>query len=241
MIDPCDPNVIASPETRLRGALLHVTIRFVNIAPGMRTYGGLTADERVAARRAKLLDAGLELFGTHGYAGTGVKDICREAGLTDRYFYESFTDGGALFLAVFDRLTDELFEAVAVAVLDSGNDPQAQLRSAVGTFIDALAADPRKPRVLFAEAAAAGPDAAAHMRMTLRRFTALVAATARQHLPASTPDEDIQLLALSLVGLLERVVTEHVDGELRIPLGEVVDRCVALYASMLRLLASGRP
>src|SRR4051812_32339558 len=199
-----------------------------------RAYGGISADERIAARRAKLLDAGLELFGTRGFASTGVKDVCREAGVTDRYFYESFNDGGALFLAVFDRLTDELFEAVAYAVSESGGDPERQLRDAIGTFVHALAADSRKPRVLFTEAAAAGPAAAAHMRTTLRRFAALVAATARQHVTPDTSDEDVQLLALSLVGLLERVITEREDGALDIPLDRVVERCVALYMSLLR-------
>ena len=203
-----------------------------------RVYGGVSADERIAARRAKLLEAGLELFGTRGYATTGVKDICRQAGVTDRYFYESFSDSGELFLAVFDALTDELFDAVVAAVAESGEDPERQLRSAIGVFIRALAADPRKPRVLFAEAAAAGPAAAAHMRMTLRRFAELVALTARRHVPPSTPDEDVQLLALSLVGLLERAVTERLDGALDIPVERLVDRCVALY---MGLLAAPRP
>jgi AcrR family transcriptional regulator len=203
-----------------------------------RTYGGISASERVAVRRAKLLDAGLELFGTRGFAASGVKDLCREAGVTDRYFYESFGDSRELFLAVFDRLTDELFGAVAAAVAQSGGDPEGQLRDAIGTFVGRLTDDPRKPRVLFAEAAAAGPEAAAHMRATLRRFAALVAATARPHLPPSTPDEDVALVALSLVGLLERVVSDREDGELAIAPERLVDRCVALYATLLRALAS---
>jgi AcrR family transcriptional regulator len=202
-----------------------------------RTYGGVSAADRAASRRERLLDAGLELFGTQGFAATGVKDVCREAGLTDRYFYESFRDSRELFLAVFDRLTDELFGAVALAVADSGNDPERQLRDAIGTFVHALVADPRRPRVLFAEAAAAGPEAAAHMRATLRRFGALVAATARTHLPPATPDEDVQLVALSLVGLLERAVSDREDGELVIAPHRLVDRCVALYSTLLRALA----
>jgi len=203
-----------------------------------RTYGGVSADERIAARRAKLLEAGLELFGTRGFATTGVKDICRQAGVTDRYFYESFNDGRALFLAVFDRLTDELFQAVATAVVGAGDDPERQLRTAIGTFVDALAADSRKPRVLFMEAAAAGPDAAAHMRTTLRRFAALVAATARQHVPPGTSEEDVQLVALSLVGLLERAITEREDGALDMPVDVLVDRTVAMYLTLLGV--SGR-
>ena len=197
-----------------------------------RTYGGLSADERVAARRAKLLEAGLELFGTHGFAATGVKDICREAGLTDRYFYESFADNEALFLAVFDDLTDELFGAVAEAVVAAGSDPERQLHGAISVFVNALVEDSRKPRVLFTEAAAAGPAAGAHMRATLRRFADLVALTARQHLP-DVSDEDVQLVALSLVGLLERAITDREEGALDIPVDRLVDRCVALYLKVL--------
>jgi len=202
-----------------------------------RSYGGVSADVRIAGRRARLLDAGLELFGTRGFAATGVKDVCREAGLTDRYFYESFEDSGALFLATFDRLTDELFRAVAEAVIEADGDPERELRGAISVFVEALADDPRKPHVLFSEAAAAGPEAAAHMRATLRRFAELVAATARRHLPADTPDEDVQLIALSLVGLLERVVTDREAGALDIPVARLVDRCVALYVKLLVAVA----
>jgi len=197
-----------------------------------RPYGGISADERIAARREKLLDAGLQLFGTRGYAATGVKDICREAGVTDRYFYESFKDSEQLFLAVFDRLVDELFVAVAEAVVAAGDEPVPQLRSAIGTFVGALADDPRKARVIFAEAAAAGPEAAAHMRTTLRRFTDLVAATARQHLGDDVSDEQVRILALSLVGTLERVITERQDGALELPVQRLVDHCVELYAAL---------
>src|SRR6185503_18491450 len=90
-----------------------------------------------------------------------------------------------------------------------------------------------KPRVLFMEAAAAGPDAAAHMRTTLRRFAALVAATARQHVPPGTSEEDVQLVALSLVGLLERAITEREDGALDMPVDVLVDRTVAMYLTLL--------
>ena len=199
----------------------------------MRTYGGLSAEQRVADRRARLLDAGLECFGTRGFAATGVKDVCREAGLTDRYFYESFKDGRALFLAVFDAVTDALFEAVATAVLSTEPRAELQLRAAIGTFLSELAEDPRRARVVFAEAAAAGPEAAQHMHATLRRFTGLVEATARAHLPHDTPASASRLLALSLVGTLERAVHEWQAGELGLTVPELTEQCVALYGRLL--------
>ena len=53
-------------------------------------YVGLSMKERAAARRKEFTEAGIELFGTRGVAASKVADICRHAGLTERYFYESF-------------------------------------------------------------------------------------------------------------------------------------------------------
>ena len=50
----------------------------------MRDYDGKTAGERVADRRARLIAAGLELFGGHGYAGTSIRSVVRRSGLRDR-------------------------------------------------------------------------------------------------------------------------------------------------------------
>jgi AcrR family transcriptional regulator len=211
---------------------LYLTIRIVKYDPRMptRPYGGVSAEQRVSDRRTRLLAAGLECFGTHGVASTGVKDVCRAAGLTDRYFYESFKDSRALFLAVFDEVTDALFAAVGEAVLAATPDAEDQLRAAIGTFLRALEADPRRARVVFAEAAAAGPEAAAHMHATLRRFTELVDATARAHVPAATASES-RVLAISLVGTLERAV--HEWDELGLDVDALTEHVVALYVSLL--------
>ena len=47
----------------------------------MRDYDGKTADERVADRRARLIAAGVDLFGEHGYAGTSIRSVLRHSGL----------------------------------------------------------------------------------------------------------------------------------------------------------------
>lgn len=88
-----------------------------------RSYGGLSAEQRQAVRRARLLDAGLELLGTAGWTATTMTAVCREAGLTERYFYESFADRDALAEAVFDRLAVGAREAILVAVAVGGDAP----------------------------------------------------------------------------------------------------------------------
>jgi AcrR family transcriptional regulator len=187
-----------------------------------RAYGGVSAAERVATRRARLLDSALELYGTQGYLTTGVKDVCRHAGLTDRYFYESFANSSELFSAVFDRTTGELLALVGERVLAAAPDPRAQARAAIESFVRALADDPRKARLLFVETASAGPAIERRVRATVRQFAALVAATARAHLPADTPDVVVQLGAFSLVGAIAGVIVEWQDGGIDASVDEVI-------------------
>src|SRR5258706_5852322 len=96
----------------------------------VRSYGGVSATERIAARRERLIDAGLDLFGTRGFASTGIKDICRHAGLTDRYFYESFNGSEELFVEVFDRVASEIFNLVMRSLGAAEPDPESQVRAA---------------------------------------------------------------------------------------------------------------
>ena len=197
----------------------------------VRRYGGVAARERVAARRERLLAAAIELYGTEGYAGTGVKDICRQAGLTDRYFYESFADGRELFLAAFERATSELLALVAKRVGEAAPEAGIQARAAIEAFVGALAEDARKARLLFVEAAAAGAEIESHVRTTVRRFADLVAQTARPHLPPAVPEQHLQMGALSLVGAIALVIVEWQAGEVDVTVEELVDYFVGMFAA----------
>lgn len=202
-----------------------------------RSYGGRSAAERTATRRRELLAAALACYGSAGYRATGVKDVCREAGLTHRYFYESFADKEALFLALFDEVIEELFAVTAEAVAGADASAEGQLHSAISAFLTTMADDPRKARIVFAEPAAVGPPAERHMRVALRRFEALVEATARVHLPAGLPDATFSLVAIAIVGTLERAVIEWQEGVLELPVDELVDECVTVFVAMLGGLA----
>ncbi len=194
-----------------------------------RSYGGVSAPVRIAERRERLMAAGLQRFGSAGYTATGVKDVCREAGLTDRYFYESFSGREELFLAVFDARVDELFALVVRAVGAAGPDPRDQLRAAIGTFLRQVTGDARTPRIVFSEPAAAGPQAEARMRLTLRRFSDLAGATAAHHMD---DERRAPLIGLALVGTLERIVVEWQDGKLHSSIPAVVEECTELFAAL---------
>jgi AcrR family transcriptional regulator len=196
----------------------------------IRPYGGVSAEQRVADRRARLLDAALDEFGTRGVASTGVKDVCRHAGLTDRYFYESFHDSGELFTAVFDRATAHLLEVVVLALSQAPATVEAQSRAVIEAYVRALADDPRIARVVFVEAPSAGPEVEAHMRATLRQFAQLVVQAARPYLP-DVPEETLRFGAVSLVGAVERVMIEWQDGQLGLSIEQIIEYLVALLVA----------
>lgn len=205
----------------------------------VRRYGGVGAADRVAIRREKLLVAGLELFGTRGYSATGVKDLCRGAGLTDRYFYESFAGTRELFAAVFDGVIDELFAAVAKAVDVTPAHGTDKLRAGIGTYLTALAEDPRKLRIVFVEPTGAGAEH--RLREALWRFAQLVAATATEARPEARPPAHIvDIFALSVVGMLERVIVERQGGRLAVPMDDLIDYCTELAGVSLRAVYAGQ-
>lgn len=113
-----------------------------------RPYRGVSAAERQRDRRERLLAAGLELFGTQGIAATRVEDVCAAAGLTKRYFYESFGSLDELVLAVVEDVLADLTAKVVPAIAQGGwRNPQP----ALSVFVDALLADPRVVRLLVVE------------------------------------------------------------------------------------------
>jgi len=87
-----------------------------SVAAAPRPYRGVSATDRRDQRRQRLIDAGLQLFGTRGVAAVGIVDVCGEAGLTKRYFYENFASIDALAEAVFEHVTGNLVAVVAPAI-----------------------------------------------------------------------------------------------------------------------------
>jgi AcrR family transcriptional regulator len=116
-----------------------------------RRWRGREPADRVADRRAQLVEAGLELMGTAGARGVSMRGVCRQAGLTERYFYESFGHVDELLVEVLELVVlqarDALFAALATAPAELG----PLIRHGVRAFTEFLLADPRRGRVMFVE------------------------------------------------------------------------------------------
>ncbi len=114
-----------------------------------RPLRGVSAVERQRIRRDTLIDAGFDLFGTRGIAGVTIEEVCKNAKLNKRYFYESFESIDALATAVVDKVLRDIAEGLIPHVALGGiSDP----RPAVTYFVRTVMSDPRLARLLFTEA-----------------------------------------------------------------------------------------
>ena len=195
-------------------------------APQGRTWAGTTLADRRAARREKLLGVGLDLLGTGGSTAVTVRSVCRQAGLTDRYFYENFADREALLLAVFDRVAQEAGTALVTAVAAAPDDPTRRARAAVDAFLQVIVDDPRRGRILLLEPLT---DPTLGMRgvALAPMFTELV----RAELGRRGSAAGAQLTATALIGALANLFVRWLDGSLDVSRRRLRDYCVRLLVN----------
>jgi AcrR family transcriptional regulator len=191
-------------------------------------YGGVPADERRAQRRERLLEAGLEIMGTRGWAHMSVRGVCREARLTSRFFYESFEDLDALAVAIFDDIQARASARVLEAITAAGPDPRAQARAAIGTFVHELTDDPRRGRVAVVEALSCEPLMRRRLEAmdTMARLIAdLGRATYR---PPPQAETLVDVTATLLAGGIAELLVAWLNGSLEIGREALIEDCAAL-------------
>ncbi|MCB0947718.1 MAG: TetR/AcrR family transcriptional regulator [Mycobacterium sp.] len=116
--------------------------------PQVRPYRGVDAAQRIAQRRRRLLEAGLDLLGGPVIPGElTVRSICSQSGLAARYFYESFADKDAFVGAVFDWVISDIATTTEAAVATA--PAREQSRAGMANIVHAISADPRVGRLLF--------------------------------------------------------------------------------------------
>lgn len=116
-----------------------------------RRYRGAEAEERRAQRRVQLIAAAVQVYGERGYQNATVKAVCEAAGLTERYFYESFANSEALLLASFQTVTHRLLHTLALAGEGAGGDGQQRALAMLRAYFGALQREPRSARVFLVE------------------------------------------------------------------------------------------
>ncbi len=120
-------------------------------------YGGVDAETRKNQRRDAFIEAGLESFGTIGYARSTIRGICENAGLTQRYFYESFQNKEDLLVAVYRNLIQEMVDDARTIAARPGISPRDAAYNSLTMYYRRFRDDPRRARVELFEVLGVSP------------------------------------------------------------------------------------
>jgi len=197
-----------------------------------RRYRGLSPEERSAQRHERLLDAGLELFGTQGYATSSIRAISAAAGLNSRYFYESFSSREELLYEVYQRTVAE----VAVAVVEAtAREPtvEAQARAGLDVSWRLLTGDRRKARVILLEVVGVSEQIERARRENRHVFADIIARNA-----LSVAGEDVKLrldpvlTARALMGASMELLGDWIHGYVEASTEEIVEHLTSIYTAV---------
>jgi AcrR family transcriptional regulator len=212
------------------------------MATAKRAYAGISAQERRAQRRAAFLAAGMEVAGTRGFAKLTVRALCGEAGLTERYFYESFTDMDALVDVVFDQMVSDISTEILARVAQAPDDTRAKMRAGLAAAIETMTDDPRRLR-MFTEAEF-NPVLTARRGDVVRSFAAILLSVGREHYGPDTilgTGPRGEFAAMHVIGGLYETMIGWTRGDLAVSRDELVELATDMLALVGAHLTDNRP
>lgn len=199
----------------------------------VRDYGGVSAVDRRADRRARLLSAGRRAWGESGPAGVTVRGVCAFAGLTDRYFYEHFANRDALLVAVADEIRDHLLAVMVAAGLGEPGSGTAKLQAALEAFLDAVSGDPHILRIATGDTANY-PALAQRRSDILDTIAELVVANSPGVLGDDLDPNELRRAAHFSVGGVNQLIEGWLHGTITITTAELAAECARFCMSVFR-------
>ncbi|WP_312324374.1 TetR/AcrR family transcriptional regulator [Acinetobacter schindleri] len=199
-----------------------------------RQFKGLSMAERQQARREKLIEAGIQAYGTHGFFSVTIKDICTEAKLTERYFYESFKKSEHLFQTIFLKLIDELQQNVMQAMMQASSDPKKMIEAGLTALLTTLRDNPRMARIIYIDAMLVQElHNQATIHETMGRFDRMIQAFVMLMMPnLSRSAQEISLVSTGLNGYVTQIAIRWVMSGFKQSMEEVLSSCSIVFLAL---------
>lgn len=182
----------------------------------------MNIDERRRHRYTTLLDVGIALLGAPGGPAISVRAACRSASLTERYFYESFTDRDEYVRAVYAHVGLRARAVIETAVATSTEADRAA--APVRAFVELVLDNPAVGRVLLL-APLSEPAISRSGTALVPDFVDLV----RAQLTGLDAEEQ-HLVAIGVVGALTSLSVGYLDGTVTATREKFLAHCVRLVA-----------
>ncbi|WP_246004799.1 TetR/AcrR family transcriptional regulator [Nocardioides marmorisolisilvae] len=173
-----------------------------------RTYSGLSASERDAERRSRLLAAGRELIGTQGYAAVSVEKLCAASKVSSRHFYQLYENKEAAFLDVYDSITKQSLDSAVASLEATEGEPMMQrIPKAFLAYVGPMVEDIRAARIAFVEIMGASP-LIEQRRLSYRELLVdlVVSEGAAAVQRGELVDRDFRFATLALTGAANAIV-----------------------------------
>ena len=200
-----------------------------------RQFKGLSMAERQQAHREKLIEAGIEAYGRHGFFSVTVKDICNEAKLTERYFYESFKKSEHLFQTIFLKLIDQLQQNVMQAMMQASSDPKKMIEAGLTALLTTLRDNPGMARIIYIDAMLVQElHNQATIHETMGRFDRMIQTFVILMMPnLNRSEREISLVSTGLNGYVTQIAIRWVMGGFKQSLEEIVSACEIVFISLI--------
>lgn len=200
-----------------------------------RQFKGMSLTERKQARREKIIQAGIEAYGRQGFFSVTVKDICNEAKLTERYFYESFKKSENLFQTIFIQLVEKMQQTVMQAVMQNSPEPFRMINAGLNALFSMLEDDPRTARIIYIDAMLVQElHNHATIQETMARFDRMIHAFVTLMMPhIDRTEKEISLIATGLNGYVTQIAVRWVMSGFKTPREEVVQACETVFHALI--------
>jgi AcrR family transcriptional regulator len=202
--------------------------------PPTRNFRGQSAEQRQAERRERLIQAGITSFGERGYHGVTVREVCAEAKLTERYFYESFENMQALFMEVFAKVSLAMKQEWLRALAVSPRDPSSLVEAFLRAFLKFISEDPRRARIVLYESRTVGENMLQFAEHTVDDYANTMRGFILLLFPdAATSGFNIDFLAHALVGANSYMAGRWMRENFKTPLEEVLQSHLQIYQALI--------
>lgn len=193
-----------------------------------RRYGGKSAEQRRAERREALLTAAVEIWQESGWAAVTMRGVCARAGLTDRYFYESFADRDALLATIWEQMRDETLEMLLAAILPHADAPPLdQLRAAIHAVVHHIGDEPQRAQIIFGDHAGSAV-LEQRRRETIQMTVRLMIDLARPYLREDIDEVGFQVTVLTGIGGFVETVHAWRAGLVEAGTDELVEHLMSI-------------
>jgi len=208
-------------------------VKMSSMTTQARSYGGRSARERAEERRERLVEAAITVLAAQGERAT-MTAICHGAGLTERYFYESFANRDAALVAALDQVTDEIAtDSIRVLQASSGT-AEERLHEMTHAFAHWAVEHP--DRALVAVVHASATSALRDRRRELIRSVGDMAASEAEKLygDRAWPPDRARLQGLVFVGGLAELVILWLTGGTDLDADGLADAAADQFAQLLQ-------